>query len=207
MGDERVDDEITESASLVDVLDQLTNADLNGDGAVSIEEMLDLFGDRAFGPLFATLALIQILPTGIIPGVTDVVALCTLLLSWQLLIGAERPWVPKKLLSKKLNASKVQTSCKKARPWAEKVSRWFGPRADELVNTATASRFIALQGMLLSLLMFTLGFIPGAADPVALALLILGLGLTCKDGWAVLLSYAGTAITLFGFALLANRIF
>lgn len=190
----------------MDVVDQLSEADLDGDGFVEVGEILTVFGERAFGPLFMALALLQLLPTGLIPMVTDAVALLTLLFSWQLLIGAKHPLIPKKVRGIKIDALKVSRACAKARPFVERVSKWFGPRANILVEPMIAGRLIAVYAIILAVLIFFLGFIPGAADPVALALLLLGIGLIAKDGWAILMSYATTVLVLTVVYMLIEKI-
>lgn len=193
--------------TLTDVVDRLCEADVDGDGKISVEEILGVLGERAFGPVFIALALLQLLPTGMIPLVTGLVACLTLLFAWQLLIGAQYPWVPRKVLRVEIEAEKVLSAMSKARPFISRTSGWFRPRANFLMDTWVASRFIAGYAMVLAVMIFFLGFIPAAADPVALALLLLGIGLVAMDGWAVLASYTLTILILTVFFLLAERIF
>ena len=191
---------------LVDVVDRLAHADLDGDGQITVEEILTVFGDRAFGPLFMILALLQLLPTGLIPFVTGMVAVLALLFALQLFFGVKGLWVPKKARGLKMDALKVSNACEKARPYVVRLSKWMKPRASQLTDSLIARKVVALCGVLIAAMIFFLGFIPGAATPPAFALLFLGVGLIVRDGWVVLLSYVLTAGTLLLVYFLAETI-
>jgi len=164
------------------------------------------FGERAFGPLFMILALLQLLPTGLIPFVTGAVGVLTLLFSLQLLVGATSLWVPNKVRVLKMDAGKVASASAKARPYIVRMSKWVKPRASFLTDSLIARRIIALCGAALGVMIIFLGFIPGAPTPAAIAIFLLGVGLIVRDGWVVLLSYLLTATTLFLVYILGGKI-
>lgn len=182
---------------LVDILEELRAADRNRDGYVSMREIVDTFGGRVFGPVLFILGLLQVLPTGAIPLITGVVGILALLLSGQMLIKPGRPWLPARLLDVKVPQPRLERAIDRARPWVEKVDRWLWPRLTLLV-TGPALIVLALAGAATGVLIFLLGFVPGAAAVPALALVCFGVGLTTRDGVAILAGY----VIIVGSALL-----
>jgi len=58
---------------------------------VSIEDLLNAVGRRAFGPILILLGFIAISPLTIVPGTSWLVALVTLLFAGQVAVGQARP--------------------------------------------------------------------------------------------------------------------
>lgn len=61
---------------------------------VSIDDLLDEFGDRSFAPLMLILALIGVSPVGAIPSVPTIIALCIALIAAQMAWGRKHVWLP-----------------------------------------------------------------------------------------------------------------
>ncbi|MEM7542254.1 MAG: exopolysaccharide biosynthesis protein [Pseudomonadota bacterium] len=75
------------------------------DGVIHFEELVEALGQWLYGPMFLIAALLQLLPTGLITGVTGVVTTIALLIGIQMVIRCQHPWIPNCLL-------KVSTSQK-----------------------------------------------------------------------------------------------
>ena len=160
------------------------------DGAtVSLRDLKDALGNRAFGPLFVMVALIAILPTGAIPGVSIITGSVMLLLSAQLLLGATTIWLPKSLEERAIPRDKLLSSVDKAEPFAARVDRWIRPRLTKLVRPPFV-QLMAVAGILISVSMFPLALVPFGAFPAGLSMLLIGLALAVRDGVLAILGIA-----------------
>jgi len=186
------------------VLDHLQAADLDGDGAVSIDEICTVFGTRSFGPILLILGLIQALPTGGIPLMPNVVGVLAILLFVQMLLKPDQPWLPPRLLRVTIPQSLLDRSISRVRPWIRRADRLFHARMCFLLDNRPALTVVATSGVLTGVMIILLGFVPFAAALPALALICIGIGLTAEDGLSLLIGYtiilgsAGLGVYLFG---------
>lgn len=154
----------------------------NTDGdAVSVGDVVDALGHRAFGSVIVITALIAILPTGAIPGMSILTGAIMLLLSIQLFFGANRIWLPEAIMGRSISRAKLVRSLDKADQYARKVDRVVAPRLTSLVNPPVL-QVVAVGAIIASLSMFPLALVPFGALPAGLALLAIGLGLAVRDG-------------------------
>jgi hypothetical protein len=65
-------------------------------GSVTLGDVLSAVGERSFGALLVILAIPNMV-AGLIPGLSILLGLPLLLVSVQLLVGAEKPWLPRRL--------------------------------------------------------------------------------------------------------------
>ena len=158
---------------------------------ITIGEIVDLFGRRAFGALLFAFALPNLLPLP--PGSSSILGLPLLLLSPQVLIGVRAPWLPRVLDDRKLRCADLRKGLPRVIRFVEgveKVSRarlaWlFGPVGDRLI------------GLVCTVLAFALILpIPLGNLVPAIAVGLLGLGLFQRDGALVLAGYGVAAIGL-----------
>lgn len=174
--------------SFDEVLDIIEGAGIADN--VTIGDLQDAFGRRAFGPFLLAPALIAVLPVvGALPGVSIATALVDLAVSVELALGQRRLNLPKWARGLAVPRKPLRRAIKLVRP----VSRWAGkvvkPRLQHVVNGRTRSATGALA-VLLSSLMLVGALVPGGSVLPALAVIILALGLTSQDGVLVLLSAA-----------------
>jgi len=192
------------AGTLESILDYLQAADLDGDGAVSLGDIFEVFGSRSFGPILLILGLIQALPTGGIPLMPDVVGTLTVLLFGQMMLKPERPWLPDRLMRLSIPQSMLDRSIARVRPWIRRADPFFRARLGFLMESHPALLVLAASGVVTGLMIIVLGFVPFAAAAPALALICLGIGLTAGDGLPLLLAYTfiigsiGLAHYLFG---------
>ena len=183
--------------SLTGMLDVLADDDSTHD--VTLGEVVASFEDRGFGPLLLVPALIALLPTGAIPGVPTVCGVTLFLICSQLVAGRDSPWLPAWLKNRAVTQQKLNRAVKKARPWCEKLESFFCHRLDA-VTGPVCRRFLALFSGLMALAMIPLELMPFAAAMPALAITVTALGLTYKDGAAVIVGVvlqAGTGVLLY----------
>jgi hypothetical protein len=82
---------------------------------VSFESLLFGFGQRSFGPLLLAPALIALLPSGAIPGLSLVTGAIILLIAAQFLFGRRSPWLLRPVLDFRFSADSLEKALAKAR--------------------------------------------------------------------------------------------
>lgn len=166
--------------SLLDVIEDKVRADgVSGD--VTVRDVMEVIGRRAYGPLLLLIGLISISPLTVVPGATWALALVTLVVSLQLLFHSGTPWLPKPALNMRLSETQLEKFIKSARPTARGVDKVIRPRMQFLAD-APWVLIIALLCILAALITFPLGLIPFAPVIPGLAVVVFGLGLTARDG-------------------------
>ncbi len=190
--------------TLSGVLDAVDGATLGqssvaGVSADTLGEALATFGSRAYGPLLLLLGLIAVSPLTILPGATWAVAVLTLLVSIQLLLQRPVPWIPKRALKLPLPRKLLSVFTSSIRPLARVADVIVKPRLQVLAEPpwAAAAATVCIAAALVT---FPLGLVPFAPFIPGLAICLMGLGLTAKDGALLILSTlpllaAGGAIT------------
>ncbi len=170
--------------NLTDVLDGMDDK-AEGD-KLTLGEVVDSFGSRGFGPLLLAVSLIELLPTGAIPGVPTFLAIVVVLLASQLLVGRSSPWIPQKLRNKGFSKDKFAKGRDKVRPFTQKVDKAIKPRLEQF-TTPFAARWVAGICVLLAMTMPPLEVIPFASSLPAAAIGLFGIGLSAKDGLLILM--------------------
>lgn len=196
--------DVHDLTSLLDVLQGKIDSDRSNGGdaqSVTVEEVMELIGRRAYGPLLLIIGLISISPATAIPLATSIFATITLLIGVQMLLHKERPWMPKAALRMKLDERKLAKFIKSARPTAGAVDKVIKPRLQFLAKPPGAY-LMALVVVLAALATYPLSLIPVAPLAPGLTVVLVGLGLTAKDG---LLLGLGAIILLGAVGLLVWR--
>lgn len=144
------------------------------------------------------LSAFVILPTGMIPGVPAIVGIALLILAGKMLLGREKPWFPRRLKDVDLDTSKIRSSVDTARPWAEKLGSLMSPRLPWATTGIFAMQCAAACIALAAFMMVPLGIIPFLPMALGAACLLIGLGITSRDGVVPL---AGYGVFLWAFFL------
>jgi hypothetical protein len=170
-------------SGLSDIFDELAhNVSREGaDEGVKLGLLITAIGRRAYGPLFLFLGLFAISPATVVPGMTWLTALLTLLVAGQMAIGMRRPWLPKAFLNLKVPRNALFKGLDAARPWADRIDGVLRPRWEFMAQPPFVI-LIALIIMATSLITIPLGLIPFAPLLPGLAVVVFGLGMTAKDG-------------------------
>ena len=172
------------SAILLDICD-------DPDPVVTIGEIVHRFGRRAFGALLFFFSAPNWLPLP--PGSSTFLALPLVLLTPQVAVGVQGPWLPRFIDDREMKRADLAKGIRKLVPTLqriEKVSRprllWmFGPVGD---------RVIGLTAFLLSLVLL-LPIPLGNMAPAA-AIAAFGLAMVQRDGALALIGYGITAISV-----------
>lgn len=175
---------MTDEINLTGVLDAL---DEKAEGErITLDSMIDAIGERGFGPLILAAALVELMPTGGIPGIPTLVALTVIAFSVQLLAGRKQPWFPQILRRRGLSRKKFYKGRNALKVVTKRVDRLFKPRLQVLVG-AGGARMVGLVCILLAMTMPPLEIIPWLSYIPASAIALLAAGLSTRDGLVVLL--------------------
>jgi hypothetical protein len=184
-----------QAQDLEGLLSELDKA-ANGDGPrVSVQQIMDAVGHRSFGPLLLLAGLLGMTPVSAVPGAPSLIALITLLVASQLLIGRDSFWLPKILLRRSVNADSLHKTVRIAEKPARVVDRMVRPRL-EVFTGPVADRLVALVCVILALAVPPLEFLPFVAFIPSAAIATFGLGLLARDGLLVLIAFTISASAL-----------
>lgn len=177
---------------LCEILDRLADTAKDADGQqTSVQQILEEFGNRTYGPLLLVPGLLALLPiVGAIPGVSMATAALIMLVGLQMIFRQRGIWLPKRLREVSISQEKLQTAVDTSRPYVAWIDKLTQPRL-EVLTRSPLSYGIALLCVSLAATMFPLAFVPFGVAPPAAAIVLLALGLTAHDGLLVLL---GTAL-------------
>lgn len=197
--------DVHDLTSLLDVLQDKIDSDSKGGGGASItlKQVLQQFGSRAYGPILLIIGLISISPAALIPFATTILATLTLLIALQLLFHRDHPWMPGFALKMKLSEEKLEKFIRLSRPATKLIDKIIRPRLAFLSESPWVF-VIALMVVFAALITYPLSFIPIAPLLPGLAVSVFGLGLTARDG---LLLAIGTGIMSFAGWILVARVF
>lgn len=157
---------------------------------VSVRQLLDVVGRRAYGPVILLLGFIALSPLTIIPGANWLVATVTWIIAIQIVFGRHYPWVPKKALNTTFPRKFLISALDVGMPWAIKADKFTKPRFTFLTE-APFINIVAIGCVLAALITYPLGLIPLGPILPSLAILMIGIGLAARDG--VFLFIAGGA--------------
>jgi hypothetical protein len=190
---------------LSDVFDELNNCvnRTSENANVRFGVLLSAVGRRSYGPLLLVIGLFAISPATILPGMTTVAAVITLLVAGQMALGLKRPWLPKVVLNIKVPRRPFLRFLDETRPRVERIDgvwlrqRWAFMTVPFFVNA------VALCVIAAALITLPLSLIPFAPLAPGIAVVMFGLGMTARDGlWLC----AGIALTVAAFWLAAPMI-
>jgi hypothetical protein len=144
---------------------------------ISIREIVEAFGERAFGFVIILFSLPNCIPAP--PGMNSVFGLPVLLFAVQMALGRRRPWLPRRLMDKTFKVSTFRRIIDVAEPrlrWVENLCRprftnLFGPRGD---------RLIGIFAILLAICVIIP--LPGTNFVPSIALVVLAIAIMQEDG-------------------------
>lgn len=152
---------------------------------MTIGELVDSLGERAFGALMFIFAVPNVIPTP--PGTSAILGLPLVILTWQVLMGRQTLWLPQLVRQRRISKEMLVTFVSKVTPVMARLERVLRPRFGIVVASNLAERVIGLVAFPLALILFLP--IPFGNIPPAAAIACLALGLAERDGIAVLVGY------------------
>jgi hypothetical protein len=172
------------SSGLGDVYDGLSNnVDRESDQAcVRLGVLMNAVGRQSYGPLLLIIGLFSISPATVVPGMTTVAAVITLLVAAQMALGLKRPWLPRAMLNIKVPRQMFFAFIDKTRPTVDRLDGdWVRPRWT-FMTVPLFVNMVALCVIAAALITFPLSIIPLAPLAPGLAVVFFGIGMTARDG-------------------------
>jgi len=164
----------------------------------TIGDFIDLLHERGFGILIFLLALPMALPLPVPPGINLLFAVPLMLLTFQQIYGAKKPWLPQRMRQKEFQQDKITHVITKARPWLDRLSVFIQPRMG-FVTQGVFSKLIGVFGFIFALCICIP--IPLTNTVPSFAIVLMALGILMRDGLAVL---TGMIVGSFWVLLLAT---
>jgi hypothetical protein len=170
-----------------------------GDEQISVHELADAFGSRAFGAILFVFSVPNLLPLP--PGSSTVLGAPLVIIAPQVALGMEHPWIPRWLGRRTVSRAKLKGAFDRLLPKLERLERVMRPRGGVLFSRL-GDRLIGLVCFLLALVLILP--IPFGNLLPAAAVAALSLGLATRDGIAAALGYALAGVSVLVLALTAN---
>lgn len=163
----------------------------DADGAISVGEIVDRFGPRAFGALLFIFSVPNVLPLP--PGSSTILGLPLVLLAPQVALGVRAPWLPRFVDDRKIKPSDLKHWLGGIIPKLRSVEKLSRPRLHFLFGPV-GDRVIGLICTLLALVLI----LPIPLGNLAPALCIgaFALALFQRDGVIALVGYLMASVSL-----------
>jgi hypothetical protein len=158
---------------------------------ITLAELVQVFGDRAFGALMLIFAIPNVLPLP--PGSSSVLGAPLILIAGQLAIGRRVLWLPAAFLGKSVPRDYLRRVVARLLPSLRWMERMLAPRLGLLFGPV-GDRLIGITCLVLSIILFLP--IPFGNMLPAAAIACFSLGLIQKDGAAAILGYLLAMISL-----------
>jgi len=168
---------------------------------LSIEHILEAFGDRAFGALLFVFAAPIIVPLP--PGVSALLGAPLLFVTSQWMLGRSKLWLPQAIRRRSISMSDYRSLLEKLAPHLEKLERRLRPRLRFLFNRI-GDRIAGAVCFLLALIVFMP--IPFGNMLPSLAIAAFGIGSFARDGVAVLFGWVAALLSIAVLVLLSQAI-
>jgi hypothetical protein len=148
-------------------------------GRLRLRDIVDRLGDRAFSILILIFALPNAVGLGAIPGVSAVFGLPQLFVALQMAVGRERLWLPVWVLDRSLARTDFAAMVAKSTPYLERAERVLRPRLPAMSSYAAERVWGVVFAILAGIVSLP---IPLGNQPPAIAMAIMSMGLTERDG-------------------------
>jgi hypothetical protein len=178
--------DVHDLTSLLAVIDGKVNG-RDASASLTVEELLDLVGRRASGPLLLIVGLVSVSPAALIPGSTWLFATLSLVIAAQLIFHRGRPWLPRAALRMRLSAGKLSKFLSMTRPAAAAIDKVVRPRLTFVAEPPWVI-VIAILCVCAALMTYPLSFVPLAPFLPGITIALFGLGITARDGALLLIS-------------------
>lgn len=157
-----------------------------GGGRVSVDDLVASVGTASSNAVLLFPALLAATPLSGIPGLTALSGIMIAVLSAQMMIGHRKPWLPRWLRVRKLEAGRTLRAVEAALPVADFVDRHTRPRLSAVMRRP--GRWVMRSLCLaLGLMMPFLEFVPFSGSLAAITVACLALALLRCDGLLALL--------------------
>ncbi|MDB5414775.1 MAG: exopolysaccharide biosynthesis protein exod [Rubritepida sp.] len=154
---------------------------------ITLGEMAEAFGDRAFGLLILLLCLPSLLP-----GMASVFGIPMLILGVQMGMGRRVPKLPRFIARQSIKREDLLRLAGSSSSWMKRIERFVKPREGFFVS-ATGDRLVGWLTVFAAVMLILPG--PGTNGPPAFGTIIMSLGVVEADSRVV---GVGALVTLLG---------
>lgn len=154
---------------------------------ITLGEMTEAFGDRAFGLLILLLCL-----PGLLPGMASVFGTPMLILGVQMGLGFNKPKLPRFLARQSLKRTDLLRLSSGSSKWITRIERWVRPRPGPF-TTPVSDKVVGWLTAYAALMLILPG--PGTNGPPAFGTIVMALGVVENDSKVVGI---GIALTILG---------
>jgi hypothetical protein len=169
--------------------------------AISLGDVLDAFGDRAFGALMLVFAAPNMLPLP--PGLSAVLGAPLLFVTAQLMLGRPTLWMPVFVRRQSIPRDFFALLTTKLSPILQRAERILRPWLSLLLHPVN-ERIVGAACLLLAIILFLP--IPFGNIPPAWAIAACALGILERDGLATVFGWLGTLGSILILAAVSSAI-
>jgi hypothetical protein len=169
-----------------DVVESLAEGD---DPSLTLQELVSAFGERGFGAMILVLSLLALLPWP--PGGKAIFAVPIILMSLELAFQRDSIWLPRWALRASVSRTAYRSGVSRIMKLIRRVEALTRPRLSYLTGEI-ADVVTGLVCVLLALMMALP--VPFGDMLPGVTLVLFALGMMQRDGVAILLGAAGTAL-------------
>lgn len=155
----------------------LSRLALEAGDSVSLRQLAETLEERSFGAFLLVFALPNLIPLP--PGATVILGLPMVFISWQMVIGREKVWLPRALADYTVSRERFQLMVARVTPWLRRAETWVRPRRWP-VDGPIRERIFGLFALILSVVCVLP--IPFGNWLPAFAVAVLGVAHTERDG-------------------------
>jgi hypothetical protein len=164
--------------------------------SISIDDVLNAVGQRAFGHFLLIPGLIVLSPISGIPGVPTVGAIMILLVAGQMLLGRECFWVPAFIRKREISRKRVEQAARFMKPVSRVVDKLIWRRLSFLTQKPFTYA-IALSCAAIALIMPPLEVILFANVLTSAAISAFALALVANDGLLASIAFLFTGAAFY----------
>ncbi|HPA37599.1 MAG TPA: exopolysaccharide biosynthesis protein [Phenylobacterium sp.] len=168
---------------------------------ISVGDILETFGNRAFGAMMFVFAVPLVLPMP--PGVSAILGAPLIFITFQWMLGRRTLWLPKVLLDRTVSLSDFRTISHKLTPYLARIERRLRPRLTFMYNPL-GDRIVGALCFVLSLIVFLP--IPFGNMLPSFAIAAFAMGGAEPDGVAAIIGWMAAILSFFVLAVLSKAI-
>lgn len=168
---------------------------------VSVADILEAFGDRAFGALMFVFAAPLVLPMP--PGVSAILGAPLAFITAQWMLGRRTLWLPKAVLNRTMSMNDFRSLTGKLAPYLERIERRLRPRLTFMYNRV-GDRVIGAVCFLLAIIVFLP--IPFGNMLPSFAIAAFAIGGAERDGVAAIIGWVAAIISVLVLVVLSKAI-
>ncbi len=164
---------------------------------ITLREVAEALDERSFGAFLLVFAIPNLIPLP--PGATLILGLPLLIITWQIVAGRKKIWLPERLANYALDKKTLQKIVRRADPGLRWMEAWVKPRNWPL-SSGFAERLFGVYALVLAIVVVIP--IPFANWLPAFAIATVGLAHTEQDGRCLAIGSIIGLIALMVFALI-----